>query len=74
MFRETLNVMVQFGVLTDKQEQLLNRVCDDLKYADKKISYDSLDIFFRYDKELFDKKLLDMVGNPEPYEFEVTKK
>ena len=36
----------------------------------KKLKYDSLDIFFRYDKELFDEELLKKIGNPKEYNLE----
>ena len=67
MFRENLEVMVQFGIISGRQKEFLERIMSDFKYGKKIIEYDSLDVFFRYDSDLFDKKLLDLVGNPERY-------
>jgi len=70
IFTENLQVMVEFGLITEKHKQLLDRVLRDFRYGDKKLKYDSLDIFFRYDKDLFDEELLKKVGNPEQYNVE----
>jgi len=67
IYKETLSVMVQFGILTDKQRELLNRICDSFKYGNGKLNYQDIDIFFRYEPELFNKEFLDKVGNPEKY-------
>ena len=70
IFTENLQVMVEFGLITEKHKQVLDRVLSDFKYGDKKLKYDSLDIFFRYDKELFDEELLKKIGNPKEYNLE----
>jgi len=67
IFTDNLQTMVEFGIITQKNKELLTRVLDDFKYGKKKLQLDSLDIYFRYDKEMFDDAFLKAVGNPQKY-------
>ena len=70
IFRENLNSMVEFGLITSTQKKLLDRILCSFKYGKGVLEYNSLDIFFRYNPELFDKEFLDKIGNPKKYNVE----
>ena len=58
IFRENMETMVGFGLITDKQKELMIRILDDFKYMSKKLQYSTFDIFVRYHEELFSDELL----------------
>ena len=67
IFKNNLEIMAEFGILNNEQVQVITRIFDDFKWGNKKLKLDTLDIYFRYNPELFDKEFLDKIGNPKPY-------
>lgn len=62
IFMENINLMVQFGIIQQRQAELIQRVLDDCKYGNKVLQYGSLETFFRHDKDMFDKEFLDKLS------------
>lgn len=61
IFRENLDIMVQFAIIDERQKDFINRVLDSFKYGDKKLDLKSIDIFFTHDKDMFGEDLLKLV-------------
>lgn len=62
IFRENLDIMVEFGLISGGQKEFVDRIMCAFKYGDHKLGYDDIDSFIEYNKELFDDKFIELIA------------